>query len=226
LILRLQFSSRAFIYFCVAWLIPVFSNSPVNASENSAAGIYKIEKSEIRVLVYRGGLFGGFGHNHVISTSNISGQIEIVENLADSRAELIIPVESLDVDIDAARLEEGESFEKVVPDKDKQGTRENMLGAKVLDGANFPNVTARLLSWSGQLPQIEIVSEFVVRGQPRILEFPASVIMSDGQIVMKGSFVVTHGDLGLKPYKALLGGLRVRDELEIKFRITARRVTD
>ena len=196
---------------------------PVNASEHSAAGIYEIEKSEIRVLVYRGGLFGGFGHNHVVSTSDISGQIKIVENLADSRAELIFPVESLQVDIDAVRLEEGELFEKVVPDKDKQGTRENMLGAKVLDGANFLNVTARLLSWTGDLPEVEIVSEFVVRGQPRVLVFPASVTMSDGQIVMKGSFVATHGDLGLKPFKAFLGGLRVRDELEIKFRIAARR---
>ena len=178
------------------------------------------------MLVYRGGLFGGFGHNHVVSTSNIRGQIEIVENLADSRAELTIPVESLDVDIDAIRLEEGESFEKEVPDKDKQGTRKNMLGAKVLDSANFPDITARLQSWSGEYPKIIVVAELAVRGQSRILEIPATITASKGQIVVEGSFIATHGELGLKPFKAFLGGLRVRDELEIKFRITARRVTD
>ncbi len=206
----------------------VFSNSLANASDYLAPGIFKVVKgdSELRVLVYRGGLLGGFGHNHVISTTDISGRIEIGEDPAASSVQLTIPVEGLEVDVDTMRLQEGRSFKKNVSEKNKQGTRKNMLGGKLLDGANFGNITVRSQEWSGELPDILVKSRFRVRDQTTILEFPAAVSASDERIIVTGSFVVTHGQLGLTPFKAILGGLRVRDEMEMIFRITARRVND
>ena len=65
-----------------------------------------------------------------------------------------------------------------------------------------------------------------MRDQTQILEIPASVSVSGEQIVVTGIVAVTHGQLGLKPFTAVLGGLRVRDEMEIRFLITSRRVTE
>ena len=204
------------------------ANSLAVASEYPGPGVFEVVKgeSEVRVLVYRGGLLGVFGHNHVISTTAISGRIEIGEHPATSSVWLTIPVAGLEVDVDELRRQEGEPFSKTVSDKNKQGTQKNMLGGKLLDSANFSSIDIRSQYWSGELPDILVRSEVTVRGQTNILEFPATVSASDKQIIVTGSFIVTHAQLGLTPFKAILGGLRVRDRMELKFRITARRVSD
>ena len=210
------------------WIWCVFANSPTSASEYPEPGIFEVVKaeSEIRVLVYRGGVFGWFGHNHVISTNDIVGRIEIADDPAASRFELTIPVASFEIDDEAIRLEEGKAFKKVVSETDKRGTRKNMLGTKLLNSANFSNIIIRAQSWSGELAEVLVNSEITVRDQTKTLEFPATVSASDEQVVATGSFAVAHGQLGLKPFTAVLGGLRVRNDMKIKFRITARRATN
>lgn len=178
------------------------------------------------MLIYPAGLFGGLGHSHVISTRDIDGRIVIAEDPTLSSVELMFPVESFEIDNEALRLEEGEAFEKEVSDKDKRGTRKNMLSKKLLDSKNFNNVIVRSSQWTGELPDILVTAEFTVRDQTNTLEFPASVIAVDDQIVITGNLTLTHAQLRLKPFKAGLGTIRVRDDMEIKFRITSTRLID
>ena len=175
------------------------------------------------MLVYRGGLLGVFGHNHVMSTSEIDGQIVISGDPAESSVELTVVVESFEVDNEALRVEEGDDFESKVSEEDKRGTRKNMLGAKLLNAAIFPSIIVESNSWSGELPEVLVNATFTIKDRSHVLEFPAAVSVSAEQIVVTGSFDMTHGQLGLKPFTSVLGGLRVRDEIRIKFRITARR---
>jgi polyisoprenoid-binding protein YceI len=216
------------VWLCVPALLFLFASPPTFASDYPAPGVFDVVggESELRVLVYPAGLFGGLGHSHVISTSNIAGRIEISGDPAGSNVELTIPVESLEVDNQALRDEEGEEFRKTVPDKDKRGTRKNMLGKKLLDSRNFSTISVRSNTWSGDLPNVIVSAEFTVRDQRNSLEFPVSVDASDDVVVVFGSLTVSHEQLGLKPFRAGLGSLRVRDEMEIRFRITARRVGD
>jgi polyisoprenoid-binding protein YceI len=198
------------------------------ASDYPAVGVFEVVKSEseLRVLIYPAGLLGGLGHSHVISTNDIVGRIVIAEDPATSSVELAFPVETFEVDNDALREEEGDEFEKMVSDKDKRGTRKNMLGKKLLDSSKFSTITMRSEEWTRDLPDIVVKAEFTVRDQNNVLEFPASVAIKDDQIVVTGSLTLTHGQLGLKPFKAGLGSLRVRDEMELKFQITAWRLDD
>jgi len=225
---RTQSTSASRVFRFAVWICFVFADSSTIASEYPKPGIFEIGKnaSELRVLVYRGGWLGGFGHNHVISTSDIVGRIAIAGDPAASSFELTIPVDSFEIDDATLRLEEGEAFKKTVSDKTKRGTRRNMLGEKLLDGSSFSIITVRSNGWSGELPDILVNAEFTVKDQTTVVEFPASVDAGSDHIVVSGSIAVTHGQLGLKPFKAAFGGLRVRDEIEMKFRITARRVTD
>ncbi len=204
------------------------ANSLATASEYPGPGVFEVVKgeSEIRVLVYGGGWLGAFGHNHVISTTDIGGRIEIGEHPATSGVWLTIPVAGLEVDIDQLRHQEGKPFRKTVSGKNKQGTQANMLGSKLLDSTNFSSIDIHSQHWSGELPDILVKSEVTVRGQTNILEFPATVSAGDEQIIVTGSLIVTHGQLGLTPFKAFLGGFRVRDQMAVKFRITARRASD
>lgn len=208
------------------WTCLLFANSTANAFEHPQSGVYEVQESEIRVLVYRGGLFGVFGHNHVISTNDIDGRIVISEDKTASSVELAIPVESFEVDDQALRVEEGDDFKSEVSNKDKRGTKNNMLGAGLLNSAKFSNIIIESNSWSGELPDIVVIATFTVKDQSYVVEFPASVSVNEEQIVVTGSFDLSHGQLGLRPYTVVLGGLRVRDKMEIKFHILAKRVTD
>lgn len=195
-----------------------------NASEFPDPGAYHIDKSasRLRVLIYPAGMLKGLGHSHVISTTDINGRIEIGEDPADSSVELTLPVESFEVDDEALRAEEGDEFESEVSDKDKRGTRRNMLGRKVLDSSKFSTITVRSTDWSGELTDMVVTAKFTIKGQTKVVEFPASVVVSEDQIVVSGSFSVTHEQFALKPFSAAFGSLRVRDEMEMKFQITAR----
>lgn len=211
---------------CVLAISILYSGSLAFASDYPAPGVFDIvtSESEVRVLIYPAGLLSSFGHSHVISTQGVEGRIEIGQDPANSRVELTIPVESFEVDLETLRLEEGEPFENEVPESAKRGTRKNMLGAKLLHSAKFSTITVRSSAWSGQLPDIFVTADFVVRNQSNRLGFPASVRASNDEIVVSGSLTVTHGQLGLKPFSAGLGSLRVRDEMELKFRILAKRI--
>ncbi len=227
--LRLSLSGRQCISRVCVFVLAVSilcSGSLAVAPEYPAPGVFDVFKtgSEIRVLIYPAGLLKGFGHSHVISTDDIEGRIEIGEELPGSGVELTIPVESFEVDLEALREEEGGPFENEVPESAKRGTRKNMLGAKLLDSAKFSTITVRSTAWSGELPDILVTAEFAVRDQTNVLEFPASVDITSNEIVVTGGFTVTHEQLGLKPFTAGLGSLRVRDEMELKFRILAVRV--
>ena len=94
----------------------------------------------------------------------------------------------------------------------------------LLNSANFSNITIRSQSWSGELPDVRVKSDVTIIGRANYLEFPASVNITGDRIVVTGNFVLTHKQIGLKPFTAVLGGLRVRNELGIKFLITAGRV--
>jgi hypothetical protein len=199
-----------------------------NAFDFPVPGVYEIDggASELRVLVYPAGLFKGLGHSHVITTSDIEGHITVTEICGESGAELSFPVESFEVDNETRRAEEGEEFASDVSDEDRRGTRRNMLGRKLLDSSTYSTVSVRSTGWSGELPNILVTATFTVKDQSNDLEFPVSVAFTGDRIVVTGKFPVTHRQLGLKPFKAALGTLRVRDEMEMKFRLTAVRRTE
>jgi hypothetical protein len=52
---------------------------------------------------------------------------------------------------------------------------------------------------------------------------PVSYQLADGTITLTGSFALRQTDLGLKPFSALLGALQVQDQMQLSFRIVARR---
>ena len=59
-------------------------------------------------------------------------------------------------------------------------------------------------------------------GVSREIRVPVAVEWDGGELVARGSFVVTHGQIGLVPFSAALGALRVREEIEVDYRLVAR----
>src|SRR6266446_4904889 len=82
------------------------------------------QKSAITVRVFKSGLFSAFGHEHEISAPIQHGTL----NEIDHSVELVVDARHMRV------------MDKDVSEKDRAEIQETMLGAKVLDAAQFPEI--------------------------------------------------------------------------------------
>jgi len=184
------------------------------------------EASWLRVLAYPDGPLKRFGHHHVISHNDLSGAVQVAPNPLDSMITLSLAVADFVVDDPDLRALEGENFEKEVKQKDKDGTKSNMLGEKLLSGEQFPIIQIQSDAIEGSLDDANIVATVSVKGMQQAVKFPARIELTDDSFVASGQLEITHGELGLSPFKAAGGALSVRDLLILKYEISGSRATE
>ncbi len=185
------------------------------------------DQSEIRVLVYRAGLLGGLGHNHVISCNSLRGDIWLGPAAETASFEFSFPVASLVVDDPQMRKFEGDDFPGEISEKDIAGTQKNMLGPKLLNAAKFADISMVSEFVSGDYPELDATVEVTILGQTHKLLIPVSVEISGDTLNASGSIHVSHSELGLPRFTAGFGTLKVADEMQLKYRIVAvRQLTD
>jgi polyisoprenoid-binding protein YceI len=179
------------------------------------------QESEIRLLVYRDGPMARFGHNHVM-TGKVRGEIYVSDGAAASSFRIEIPVGSFAVDAPALRAEQGEEFSASVSDQARKGTRDNMLGADVLDAAHYPTILIESGTLLGPRWSPDVTAHITVRGKTSELEFPAAVFEQPGSLTVIAAFRVLQSKLGITPFSILGGAIRVRDAIDIRIRLVAR----
>ena len=189
----------------------------------SGADVYRIDSqtSDVRLLVYRDGVLSTLGHNHVVSLKDFKGTIHLQPKLGQSRVELEIPVDRLIVDDAAIRRQEGEDFASEPSKDDREGTRTNMLGNALLCPA-IPDHQGGRNEWSGRRQEFRHARSLrATLGQEIKLTIPATLKLEGDQLEASGAVELSHKQLGLKPFSALLGSLRVAEQMKFKYRIRA-----
>ncbi len=179
-------------------------------------------ESEVRVLVYRDGPMARLGHNHVLSSRSLQGDILVGDKEQEPRISLVLPVSSFSVDQAELRAEEAEDFPGAVDADAISGTRKNMLSEPLLDAARFPDIRLTSQKAEGQGPDYTMTVTVEVKGQAHELQVPVRVEQGPKELRASGAFTVTHGELGLTPFTVMGGLLSVRDEIRLRFRIVAR----
>jgi polyisoprenoid-binding protein YceI len=204
----------------------LLSSSIALAQRSDEAGvtIYRVDPqaSDVRLLVYRDGVLSTFGHNHTVSLKEFAGTIRLQPKLAQSRFELDIPVDKLVVDDAAVRRGEGEDFASQPSENDIAGTRTNMLSAALLNAWQFAMI--KVTGTSGAVDaknsaMLDILVQLV--GKEIKLSLPATLKLEGDRLEASGEAELSHAQLGLKPFSALLGSLRVADQMKFKYRIRA-----
>ena len=184
------------------------------------------DASRLRVLATPDGPLRRFGHYHVISHHGISGTVEVASNPLESSFALELSVGDFVIDDPALRTLEGEDYEKEVPQKDKDGTKANMLGERLLNGENFPTIQIQSNAIEGSMPDVNIVATISVIGAEQTVTFPANIELMDDSFVASGQLEITHGELGLSPFTAMGGAMSVGDVLVLKYEISGAPVTE
>jgi polyisoprenoid-binding protein YceI len=197
----------------------------VPARQLEGATIYTIDPaaSQVHVLVYRGGPMARLGHNHVMSVRSLAGRVWVhPQHFERSGFQLKLPVNEVLVDDRAARLAVGsDDFPPDISEKDKAGTRTNMLRAEVLDGAKYPFIELTAVRISGQPAQPEITAAITIKGVTREVKVPATVAIDTTHVHAKGEFTLRQTDFGITPFSVAMGAVQVQDELRISFALNA-----
>jgi hypothetical protein len=196
---------------------------PAAGRERGPAERWEVAASSLAVRVYRDGPMQKLGHNHLVTSDAIAGVIELREPVTQSGFSLELPVESLVVDDDAARAAAGPEFAAPVPQKDRDATRRNMLGEKLLDAARQGVIRLSADSIAGEGGNYEARVRVAVAGREQVVVAPFRVSVEGGELRARAAFRLTHGDLGLEPFNVALGALKVRDDFDVELSLTARR---
>jgi hypothetical protein len=194
------------------------------------------QSSLLTILVYRAGALASAGHNHVIASHDLSGAIFIPGEILQSSFEIHIPVATLTVDEAALRAEQSAAdFPPDVSEGAKEGTRRNMLGEALLDGAHHPEIVLRALGLTSagapagkDAPATGAVTNTLlarvaveVRGAERAVEVPVSYRLTGDALEISAQFPLRQSDLGLTPFTAMLGALAVQDEMRVSLQLVA-----
>ena len=198
----------------------------VAAAGAAEPAVYTVDAaaSDIHWRVYKAGSFSRFGHNHVISVGELTGTVTRDAESGAATFELTIPVAGLVVDDPVLRTFYGEEFSSVPSEKDIAGTRDNMLGEKVLDAEHHATlmIRGRLEGSALEAATLTVAIELLGRSIP--VSVPSKIIVADDVITASGAFRLTHEQLGMEPFSIMLGALAVAPELDFSFDVRATRV--
>ena len=158
--------------------------------------------STITIHVHKAGMFSAFGHNHEITAPVAQADLD-----AGAMSAAIV-VHAADLKVMDTELSE----------KDRAAVQETMLGPKVLDVKNFPEIRFK----SSRIEQTS-PRHFRVTGTLELhgVKKEISLEMTGGPQEYKGSTKLKQTDYGIQPVSAGGGTVKVKDEIDLEMDIYA-----
>jgi polyisoprenoid-binding protein YceI len=174
------------------------------------------------VRLNREGVGSAFAHDHVVEATDVGGHVDYDPERPDASAIVIeARTASLRVDEPAARRRLG--VEGNLSESQRAEVDEAMRAPDQLDVARYPTVrfvsTRVVAEGDGRL---QVTGRLTLRGVTREITFPATVTLESG--VLRGRAILTllQSSFGYRPYRALLGAIRNKDEVTLHVDLVAR----
>ena len=177
------------------------------------------DTSDLRIVLGAEGSLARLGHPHVVGGAVIQGELLLADDWRQSTFQLWIPVEDLMVDVPDWREDEG--FPPNMPAGAIEATRRNMLSASQLDAVQHPLVIIEGLSITGPQWQPDISVRMTVAGYSSEWTIPVTLYWDTHRIGIVGQQRMRLSQLGIEPFAALAGRLRVADEFLLRFSLQA-----
>jgi polyisoprenoid-binding protein YceI len=172
--------------------------------------------SSVRIHVGKSGALSFAGHTHEVVAPALSGEVTAdPADLGASRVSLAFDAGALKV------LPEGE------PPGDPPKVEEVMRGPRVLDVGRFPAISFRSQRVVGREAgggayDLEVAGEMTLHGVTRPLTLPVHVETSGDTLTASGKAVLRHDQFGMQPVSAAAGSVKVKNEIQVAYRIVAR----
>lgn len=157
------------------------------------------DSGSLEIHTFREGIAQRVGHDLVIDVATWTAHAEVA-------AGELRGVE-LDVDTRSLQVRDGRNGLKPLSDKDRREIRGN-IDEKVLKGQPVSFRSDAVESTGG----LTIGGQLTIAGTTRPARFEL-VAGADGRV--SGTLTVVQSEFGIKPYRGLMGALKVRDDVEI-----------
>jgi hypothetical protein len=167
------------------------------------AGTHRVggDTGTLQVRTYREGVAQKVGHDLVIDVGQWEAMAEVREDGTLSAVQLNAEPRSLHV-------REGLHGVKPLTDKDRAEIRKT-IGEKILLGRP---IAFRSTALEPGDAVVAVRGELELAGTTRPVSFELSAT-ADGRV--RGTLAVTQSEWGIKPYRGLMGALKVRDTVEV-----------
>lgn len=127
------------------------------------------------------------------------------------------------------RADDWEDLQPALSASEKAKVERQIASDAVLDAARYPEIvldvtgfqpegTAPAGEWAGTL-----TGELTLHGQTHPVKIPVEAALEGGTLTATGSFDVHQSRFGIDPWSRYFGAVRVADEVQIRFTLTARR---
>ena len=175
------------------------------------AGTYNLNAGSGKLFVYtfKEGFLSAVAHDLLIDVTNFTVNLNVpATDSAGVEAE--IQANSLKV---LCAMKDGQRKDDTLKEKDKADIEEATF-KDVLHPAKYPKINFRSTDIQEKDGSYHVKGELTLHGVTRPIEFDAT---STSGKDLKGKFTIAQKDYGIKPYRALLGTLKVKNEVEIAF---------
>jgi polyisoprenoid-binding protein YceI len=168
-------------------------------------GVYSFgpDNASLQVRTYREGVAAKAGHDLIIEVTRWDATIEVADEPAGWTIELNADSRSLEV-------REGLRGVKPLTDRDRLQIRRN-IDEKIL-GSHPIQFRSSGVRWADGGGRLTAEGELSMASSTRPLT--AQLTVNDGGRV-SGTIPLTQTAWGIKPYRGLMGALKVRDEIEV-----------
>jgi polyisoprenoid-binding protein YceI len=173
--------------------------------------------------VFRDGVGSGLAHDHVVEATEVGGTVEYnAARPADSAVVVEVRTASLRVDDPAARRRLGAAGGEL-SDSQRADVDRAMRAPEQLDVARHPTIrfasTRVVAEGNGRL---QVTGRLMLRGVTREVTFPATVAVESGTLRGQATLTFLQSSFGYRPYSALLGAIRNKDEVTLHIDLVAR----
>jgi polyisoprenoid-binding protein YceI len=186
---------------------------PIVGSMSVIAGTYALGPAAGKLLVKttRTGLGSKIGHDLTIEVTRWSGTATVdTADPASSSARV-------DVEVDSFQVREGTGGLAPLTDGDRAEIH-RIIREKVLRTVRYPTIAFRSTAFRGTLDSFELEGDLTIRGDTHPVTVSGN--LSEGRV--HGEATVTQSKWGIKPYSAVLGALRLRDDVGVEFDLDLR----
>ena len=169
---------------------------------NINPGTYQLGPSDgsVRVQTGRQGLASKVGHDLTLEAANWKATLTVDDD--PSRSEVSATIEPRSLAVTAAT-----GGAKPMSEKDKKDIAKNIVGLLGNGSITFTSTSVEVQDTS-----VKAAGDLSIAGQSRPVTL-ALTATPDGRLT--GHMTVVQSEFGIKPFSAMMGALKVKDEVEI-----------
>jgi len=198
-------------------LATLLAMAAIVAAQAPEALVIDPSQTAITLHVGRSGVLSFAGHDHEVVAPAVQGQITL-DRVNVGRS-------TVSATFDAAALKVTGSGE---PAKDVPEVQRVMLSDQVLDVQRYPTITFQsrqvsVAKQSGDQMTLHITGDLTLHGVTQPLDVTVTVQLTGDVLRASGKTSVQQSHFGIKPVTAGAGTVRVKDDVEVMFSITAKR---